>query len=233
MNEKIQLSVIISAYREEENLRIILPELKAVLDGLREEYEVLVIGPLDDALDNSKDVCNENGMVYLRREGGDLYGDAVRTGIKYARGEHILFMDADGSHSPEFVSSLYKYRKEFDVVVASRYVKGGRSENSSILIFMSFVINALYSIVLGLHCKDVSNSFKLYKKSQLDKLNLVSGNFDIIEEIFCKVKRQRTDLKVIEIPYTFRQRKCGRSKRNLVSFGLSYLLTLIRLRLMK
>jgi len=142
-------------------------------------------------------------------------------------------MDADGSHAPEFIANLYKYRNEYDVVIASRYVKGGASQNSKILIFMSYIVNMFYSIFLNLNCKDVSNSFKLYDALLLKDLNLVSNNFDIIEEILYKLKKARKDLRIYEIPYYFRGRMFGHSKRNLFIFALSYLFTLMRLRMMK
>ena len=232
MNKEIQLSVIIPAYCEEDNLGAILPKLKATLDMLREEYEVLVVGPTD-TLDDSENVCHETGVTFLKRKGGNSYGDAVRAGIKSSKGQYVLFMDADGSHTPEFISNLYKHRRDYDVVIASRYVKGGGSDNAGILIFMSFIVNALYSIFLNLNCKDVSNSFKLYKKPQLENLKLVSNNFDIIEEILYKLKRSNGNLKILEIPYFFKGRMFGRSKRNLFIFALSYLFTLARLRMMK
>lgn len=228
----MQLSVVIPAYREEDNLKMILPRLRDSLDSLKEECEVLVIGPMD-TIDGSENICNGIGMNYIKREGGNSYGDAVRTGIKFAKGEYVIFMDADGSHSPEFINSLYKYRKEYDLIVASRYVKGGGSQNSKVLKFMSFIVNSGYSLFLNLHCKDVSNSFKLYKKSSLESLNLVSNNFDVIEEILYKLVKSTRPLKIKEIPYFFERRLLGRSKRNLVAFAISYFFTLIRLRIMK
>lgn len=230
MSKGLQLSIVIPAYCEEDNLKNILPRLKTVLDSLKEEYEVLVIGPTD-TLDGSESVCNTTGAHYIKREEGNSYGDAVRTGIKFSRGEYIIFMDADGSHTPEFITNLYSYHKEYDVVIASRYVKGGGSENSKILKLLSFIVNATYSAFLNLNCRDVSNGFKLYKRSQLKTLNLVSDNFDIIEEILYKFKKSIKSLKIIEIPYFFKEREFGHSKRNLIIFALSYLFTLARLRM--
>lgn len=230
MGKGLQLSVVIPAYCEEDNLKNILPRLKTVLDSLKEEYEVLVIGPTD-TLDGSGGVCNTTGARYIKREKGNSYGDAVRTGIKFSSGENIIFMDADGSHTPEFITSLYSYRKEYDVVIASRYVNGGGSENSRLLKLLSFIVNATYSAFLNLNCRDVSNGFKLYKRSQLEGLSLASNNFDIIEEMLYKLKRSIKPLKIIEIPYFFKERELGRSKRNLIIFALSYLFTLARLRM--
>lgn len=228
MKNNTELSVVIPAYREEENLKILLPRLKKSLNELQIGYEVLIIDT-ESAMDNVASLCAESGAVYLNRTGGNDYGDAIRTGIREARGEHILFMDADGSHSPEFVTELFPYRSDFDVVVASRYVKGGDTENPKILIFMSWMLNLSYSFVLNIKCKDVSNSFKLYKTDQLKGLNLRCNNFDIVEEMIYKLNKKYL-IKMKEIPFTFKKRLFGESKRNLPIFMLTYIYTLMKLR---
>ncbi len=223
------LSVIIPAYLEEENLRIILPRLKAVLSDLRLKFEINVIDTLEP-MDNSKAVCQLNGANYLNRENTNYYGDAVRTGIKYAQGEFIIFMDADGSHTPEFIPQLIKYKDDYDVIIASRYIQGGVTDNSKIMILLSKIVNFLYALILKLDCKDVSNSFKLYQAGMIKKVDLYSNNFDIIEEILFKIKKNNKHLRMKEVPYTFKQRMFGHTKRNLLSFAFSYLFSLLRLK---
>jgi dolichol-phosphate mannosyltransferase len=233
MHTDIDLSVIIPAYLEEENLRIILPRLQKELTKLKATYEVLVVDTIQ-AKDNSKDVCIKNNVKYINTEPKikktDCYGDAIQTGLQYTKGRHILFMDADGSHPPEFIHKLYKYKEDYDVVIASRYVKGGATDNNKLLIFMSLAVNVLYSIILGLNCKDVSNGFKLYKADLLKKLNLKCSHFDIVEEILFKLKKAKKNLKIKEIPFTFKKRMFGSSKRNLFLFILAYIVTIIKLR---
>lgn len=227
--QEYDLSVIIPSYLEEENLRVILPRLKGVLSLLDMASEVIVVDSLEQ-LDNSEKVCLENQVNYAKRENSNYYGDAIRTGVKLARGKYIIFMDADGSHSPEFILTLIPYRNDYDVVMASRYVDGGMTDNNKLLILMSKMVNVLYSVVLGLNCKDVSNSFKLYSASLLKDLSLYSNNFEIIEEMLFKVKRRKKALKIKEVPYFFKQRMFGHSKRNLFLFAISYFVTLIKLR---
>ena len=224
----LELSVVIPAYREEENLRMLLPRLKAVLDETQVSYEILVVDT-QMPLDNTKGVCLEEQVRYVPREVNNDYADAVRTGILSAAGTYILFMDGDGSHTPEYVPQLLQHRQNYDVVSASRYVSGGDTENSFYLILMSRTVNIAYSLVLGLKCKDVSNSFKLYKAEQLKQLELRCQNFDVIEEILFKLNR-RFKIKIKEVPFTFKKRMFGDSKRNLVVFMLTYLYTLLRLR---
>lgn len=181
-------------------------------------------------LDSTKDVCLQCGATYINRSGGDNFGDAVRTGIQKAQGRYVVFMDADGSHTPEFIPNLYRYKDEYDVVIASRYVSGGYTENSRPLVLMSTVLNLTYRLVLGLNCKDISNSFKLYRAEQLKSLTLRCNNFDIVEEILFKLSR-KYKARIKEVPAVFRKRMFGDTKRNLVTFMFTYFYTLCKLRL--
>ena len=95
---------------------------------------------------------------------------------------------------------------------------------------MSYITNITYSIVLNLHYKDISNSFKLYKTSSLKELTLRCKNFDIVEEILYKIKKHHKEINVLEIPYSFKERMFGHTKRNLFVFIFTYIITIIRLR---
>lgn len=222
------LSVVLPAFREEENLRLLLPRIHAAVRSLPIAAEVLVVDTVAP-LDATPEVCAREGIRYLNRGPTNAYADAVRTGIAAARGQWILFMDADGSHAPELIPTLFARRADADVVIASRYVDGGHTENSRVLVLMSWVVNACYRFVLGLRVKDVSNSFKLYRADWLRSLELRCDNFDVIEEILYKL-RVVYRARMLEVPATFRKRMFGETKRNLVAFMLSYVATLVRLR---
>lgn len=227
--DNLDLSIVIPAYLEEENLKVILPELKTTLNSLNLAYEVLVVDTIEP-LDNAKAACLENEVRYINREGGNFYGDAVKTGINQALGKKILFMDADGSHSSEFIAEMLKYKDSYDIVAASRYIEGGGTENSDLLILMSKILNITYSIVLGINCKDISNSFKLYDSGDLKGLSLYCNNFDIIEEIIYKISKKNRNLKIKEIPCIFKNRVFGKTKRELLPFIATYFHTMIKLR---
>lgn len=223
------LSIALPAYREEENLRLLLPRLRRVTATMAMDVEVLVVDTVEP-LDGTAALCASEGVRYVGRGPGNAYADAVRTAIGAARGQWILFMDADGSHAPELIPALVAERVNADVVIASRYVDGGSTENSRVLVLMSWLVNLCYRVVLGLRVKDVSNSFKLYRADWLRSLALRCDNFDVIEEILYKL-RVRYGARMLEIPTTFHKRMFGETKRNLVAFMLSYVVTLVRLRL--
>lgn len=225
------LTVILPAYLEEENLRLLLPRIKEHCQKLTQNFEILVVDTMTP-LDGTPEVCNQVGVTYMNREGGNTYGDAVRTGIAHSKGDYVVFMDADGSHPPSVLDELYSARHEANVVIASRYVEGGFTENSRILVLMSLIVNLGYRYVLGLKCKDVSNSFKLYPGESLRALELKCNNFDIVEELLFKLVKRNPDFTLKEIPFSFKKRMFGETKRNLFAFIFTYIVTLFRLRFM-
>jgi len=224
------LCVVIPAYLEEENLRVILPRIGNVLRSMNLDYEILVIDTCEP-IDQTPNVCAQYLDVrYINRTPRNFYGDAVRTGIREANAHYVLFMDADGSHTPEFIPVLFNRRIDHDVVIASRYTKGGNSDNNKALILMSKIVNVMYSVVLNIKCKDVSNSYKLYREDLLKDLKLHCKNFDIVEELLFKLSRMNRNLKICEVPYVFKARMFGHTKRNLVAFMFSFAFTLLKLR---
>ena len=232
MGNSVDLSVVLPAFKEEDNLRLLLPRLHKTLTPLVGNYEIIVVDAVSP-VDNTREVCTLNNVEYVSRENSNSFGDAVRSGIRKAKGKYVIFMDADGSHPPEFIARLYEYSERFDIVIASRYVDGGWTENSKLLTLMSRVLNITYSLVLNLDCKDVSNSYRLYRGDLLRSGHYSSHNFDIVEEILFKLNRSRGNLKIKEVPFLFKKRMFGKTKRNLVAFMATYLFTLLKLRFSK
>lgn len=185
-----------------------------------------------ESLDDTKEFCKKYRYVkYYNRENGNNYGDAIRTGIKYATMKYLVIMDADGSHPVDKIRELYNCieKDNIDLAICSRYVKDGDSHNGIILKFMSLIVNICYRTVFSLKVKDVSNSFRIYKSEMLKSINLECNNFDIVEEILIKLSRKYKNIKIKEIPIYFNKRLYGKSKRHLIRFIFSYVFSIIRL----
>ena len=224
-----ELSVVMPAYREAESLRTLLPVLVPAVAALTASNEIIVADAMTP-IDDTAEVCAANGVTCIARTGGNLYGDAVRTGIKRSRGRYVLLMDSDGSHNPAELIKLWDRRGTTDVVIGSRYVSGGNTENPAVLILMSRVLNLAYKLAFRLPAADVSNSLRLYRGSQVRELQLVSHNFDIVEEILIRLVAGSSHASVSEVPVTFEQRKAGESKRDLPAFVLSYFTSMAKMR---
>ena len=94
---------------------------------------------------------------------------------------------------------------------------------------MSWILNLTYRILFQLKVKDVSDSFRMYRTADLKSLDFECNNFDIVEEILIKLQYSIPNFKIKEIPISFHKRAAGESKRDLLKFIRSYLVTMRRL----
>ena len=223
------ISVILLAYKEAENLKVLLPQIKENVEKCGEPYEILVIDTAKP-LDNTPEVCKEFGASYINQE-EPAFGGAFRTGIKYAKQEKFLILDSDGSHPPKYILDLYKKFTEenCDVVIGSRYVEGGVTDDAKSSQIMSKILNTTFRIFLGIKAKDISTDYRMYDTNQLKKVELKCKNYDVLQEVLLKLRLNNKKLKIGETPISFSKRMYGESKRQLVKFILSYLKTLFYL----
>ena len=84
----MSISVVILAYKEEENLRVLLPQIIENVEKTKEDYEILLIDTAEP-LDNTKEVCEQFGARYINQE-DPAFAGAFRTGIKYAKKDKFL-----------------------------------------------------------------------------------------------------------------------------------------------
>ena len=225
------INVVLLAYKEEENLKVLLPQIKEQVEKCGEEYEILVIDT-EKALDNTEVVCKEHGAKYINQEYPG-FGGAFRTAIKYADKDKFLIMDSDGSHPPKNIPEIHAkfVNEKCDVVIGSRYVEGGVTNDAKSSIIMSHLLNFAFRVCLGLNAKDLSTDYRMYHTEQLKQVELECENYDVLEEVLLKLKLNKPDknLKFGEVPINFQKRLYGESKRQLLKFIISYIKTLIRL----
>jgi dolichol-phosphate mannosyltransferase len=232
--ESQALTVMLPAYGEADNLRLLLPAIKKVVAELGIAAEIMVLdaaSPVDD----TQAVCLETQVRWLPRRGGNHYGDAIRTGIAASTGEFVITMDSDGSHNPQFIHELWRNRSKADVIIASRYIPGGITENPWLLVAMSRVLNVVFKLFVGMPVYDVSNSFRLYRGDLLRSIQTEYANFDVLEEILAKLiwGRGSHTISILELPFRFEKRKYGKPKRQLILFGIQFLTALFKLGLLR
>ena len=138
---------------------------------------------------------------------------AVMDGINSSKGQYIVVMDADLSHSPEVIPKMVEelHSPEVDIVVASRYIRGGSIIGWPFkrrLISKGAVKIAKYSLPIDKQITDPMSGFFALKRHIIDNVKIDSAGYKILLEILVK----SNDARVIEIPYTFTNRKSGQSK---------------------
>ena len=222
------ISMVLLSYEEEENLRVYLPQIKEKLNECGEPYEIIVVDS-KEPLDNTREVCEENGVRYVNQENTG-FGDAYRTGIRSAEYQKFFIMDSDGSHKPKYIPDIYNIfmNEHADVAIGSRYIEGGVSNDSTTSQILSRVLNKMFVLVLGIHAKDLSTDFRLYHTSRLKEIEpyLTCIHYEIVQEILLKLKINKSSkgekLKVVETPIIFDKRLTGESKRQPFAFAVSY-----------
>jgi len=211
--------VVIPTYNEIENIFSIVP---AVLDQ-ETGFDLLIVddGSPDGTGDAIKSMQSKyEGRLHLLSRAGKLglgtaYLDGFRWGL--ARGYDFLFeMDADFSHNPKDLPRLLKPALEgnADVVVGSRYTKGGKVENWPFdRIFLSYGASLYVRAITWMPVKDPTAGFKCYRREVLEAMDLDGIQFiGYAFQIEMKFRAWQLGFKVAEVPITFTDRTAGVSK---------------------
>ena len=219
------ISVVIPALNERENLELLLPLLNEVILSLNLESEIIIAD--GGSLDGSAEFARQAGaLVVTQSERG--YGGALLAGFGAAKAPYVVTMDADLSHPPVFLRDFWRERAAAQMLIASRYVAGGKADMGNFRRLLSAVLNKTYARVLELPLADLSSGFRMYHRDVMEKLELESRDFDVLEEILVKVHLLGARIK--EVPFHYQARNSGKSHAKLVRFGWAYLRTLVRMR---
>jgi len=188
--------------------------LKGVLEAVKPfGYEVLVID--GHSKDDTRQIARDSG-VKVEMDNGRGKGDGIKTGIKFANGDLLVFIDADGSHEigdiPKLIAPISK--GEADLVIGSRMLGGSDELYGTIPNFVRMMGASLVALGINyrwsVHLTDPENGFRAIKKDVAMKLNLKSNDFDIEQEMV--MKAVKSGYRVKEVSSHEYERKGGSSK---------------------
>ncbi|MEE8185124.1 MAG: glycosyltransferase [Thermodesulfobacteriota bacterium] len=220
----MELSIIIPAHNEEGNLPVLLERITSEAEHMGIEYEVIVVN--DNSTDDTEKTLSQlkekhKRLIVINRRSKRGVGNTLREGFKTAKGEIIITMDADMSHDPQDIPRLYNKATEgYDVVIGSRYVKGGGMDTTPGRLILSKGF-ALFSNILGLPLKDATTGYRAQRRDVIEALNLEATGFEIHVEIPMKAKRK--GFKLCEVPIKYGRRKEGKSKLRYIEEGPRYI----------
>lgn len=151
------------------------------------------------------------------------FGSALLQAFKVAKGDVIVIMNGDGSHNPKDIPLLLEKIKEgYEYVMASRYAKGGRSDDDTLIRFIgNRILTWLTNLLHGSNVSDSLHFFTAISSRGLKKLHLTSPGFEFCIEIL--IRAHRAGLKFAEVPVVERARFAGKSKVNIFWAGLKIL----------
>lgn len=214
----MDLSIVLPAWNEAENLKALVPELRTALQATDAVYEIVVVD--GGSRDGTRDVARALGCrVVEQRTPG--YGGALREGFAAAAGGYICTLDADLSHPPTFIAEIWRRRHEAEILIASRYVPGGSADMPALRSILSKILNRTFGELLSIPVGDLSSGFRLYRRSTLESFQTRGRNFNVLQELLTGILARGG--RAIEVPFHYCARVHGTSHARIIKFGLSYL----------
>jgi len=226
----MKISIIIPTYNEKLNICLLI---ERIIKIIKKDFEIIIID------DNSPDKTakevkirfrnKKQVKVFIRKKERGL-ATAILYGINKAKGEIIVGMDADFNHPPKLIPRLIEAVKNSDLVVASRFIKGGGMEDR-LRYFFTYLFNFFLKHILGFPTMDNMSGFYAIKKEKLNLLPLKKiyrGYGEYHLSLVWYAKKMGFNIK--EIPVFYPKRKFGKSKSNLIKMFFNYLLVSLRLK---
>ncbi|ROW05239.1 hypothetical protein VSDG_00439 [Cytospora chrysosperma] len=212
-------SVILPTFNERQNLPIITWLLQRMFTENNIDWDLVIVD--DGSPDGTQEVADQLVKAYsphvtLKTRTGKLgLGTAYVHGLQFARGNHIIIMDADFSHHPKFIPQMIAAQKEhnYDIVTGTRYAPGGGVYGWDLKRKLtSKGANIFADTVLRPGVSDLTGSFRLYKRPVLEKLFETTDVRGFSMQMALAVTAKTMGFTIGEVPITFVDRVYGDSK---------------------
>ena len=218
----MKTTVMIPTYNERENIKSLINDILS----LDNDISVVVVD--DNSPDGTSQLVessfsNNSRVDLICRKDDKGRGTAGIVGFQHALkkgADYIVEMDSDYSHHPKYIPIFLKEIQNFDVVIGSRNIEGGKEAGRSVFReFITWFANVYIRIIMGINIKDCTSGYRCFRRQVLESIGLekmVSKGPSIVEEILyaCHLKKFR----IKEIPILFEDRTRGESTKNLCQY---------------
>ena len=202
----MDISIVAPVYNEEENLPILVAQLMDVLKPLGKSYEMIFVD--DASTDRSRSLLKEMisrypqiRIVGFKKNCGETAAGAA--GLKAARGDIVITIDADLQNDPKDIPMLLDYLKEYDMVTGWRQ----KRDDSWVKRITSKIANRIRNTLSGETIRDSGCTYRAYKRECLENIKLYKGMHRFMPTL---VKME--GFRVIEVPIAHHPRQFGVSK---------------------
>jgi len=223
----LDLSVVIPVYNEEENLPLLWPELRGVLETMGLSFEVVFVD--DGSGDRSAEIIRglretdrRIRLVRLKANAGE--SAATDAGFKGARGRRVVTMDADLQNDPHDIPMLVDHLERWDAVTGWRVTR----DDPLVRRLSSRIANGIRNAVSDETVQDSGCTFRAFRRECLRSLVLYRGFHRFIPTLL----RMR-GYRVLEVPVNHRPRRFGRSKYGIGNRAVAAFRDLLVVRWMK
>ena len=215
----MMVTIILPAKNEAQGLSKTLPSIKNQLP----DAEIIVVN--DASTDNTAEVCKQHNVTLITHHYSRGNGAAIKTGARSAKGDILIFMDADGQHRPEDLQELLeKLHEGYDMVIGSR---NSNTHAGKYRRFGNKLYNRIASMVTGHRIDDLTSGFRAVKADLFkDFIHLLPNGFSYPTTI--TMAFFRSGYAVAYVPINA-ERRLGKSHIKLVKDGIRFLLIIFRI----
>lgn len=196
--------------------------MKAIMPHVKKQWvdEILVLD--GNSTDGTVEYAKSQGYRVVMQKSKGIT-NAYREALKIAKGDYIIAFSPDGNSLPEVIPELVRKIKEgYDMVIASRYMRGAASEDDDpITAFGNWMFTKLINICFGGNYTDTLVMFRAFKKDIVQKLHIDVPRAGM--EPVLSIRCAKLKLKVAEIPASEPKRIGGKRKMNPLLNGLDIL----------
>jgi prepilin-type N-terminal cleavage/methylation domain-containing protein len=219
MSELLKLSIVLPAFNEGPAVGQTVKRIIAL--GLP-DAEVMVVD--DGSSDDTSKQAEAAGARVIRHPYNIGNGAAIKSGIRAARGEVIIFLDADGQHNPEEIPSLLAHISTHHMVVGAR---GKGSETHLHRNLANFIYNNLASLLAGRKVHDLTSGFRIMRRSDaLRFCDMLPNKFSYPTTSTLAFFRSGRSVKYVPIQTNYR---IGKSKIKLIHDGFEFLIIIMKI----
>ena len=228
-----ELSIILPTYNEKDNIIILVNKIIKLLKNYKKK-EIIIVD--DSSPDNTYGLVKDKFRakkfikIFSRKKEFSL-AKAIGYGIKKSKGRLIIVMDTDMTHNPNLITKLIGHSKNYDLVSASRFVKGGSMYN----LFhytCSLIFNFYLKTLLNSKLNDNLGGYFCVKRKAVMKVNFKKIFYGYGEYYFRLLFfLNKNKISMIEIPALYEKRNSGESKSNFFVLLFTYFIHAIILKL--
>jgi len=214
-----KVSVIIPAYNEAQSIGHVVKKIKA----FNPEFEIIVIN--DGSTDDTAVVARDAGGTVYSHSYNIGNGAAIKSGIRIASGNILVFMDGDGQHDPDDIAKLLEHFPEFDMVVGARS-KGNHASLGRT--FGNTAYNWLASYVAKFRVEDLTSGFRAVKADIAHNLlYLLPNTYSYPTTLTLSVLRSGRTVKYV--PVKTKMRRSGKSGISMFKDGVRFFMIIIKI----
>jgi len=223
MQRKNELDIIIPVFNEDE---IIINTIKNILFVVKLDFRILICYDYDEDPTLKiikKNFPNEARIVFIKNYSKG-FNSAIISGFRNSKAQAVIFFMGDDHINHNIIDLCFeKFKKGYEIVCPSRFIKGGEMIGNPILKeFLTRLASFILYNFTSFPIKDATNSFRLFSKKFIDTIQVESQKgFTLSFELTAKA--HRLGYKITEVPTIWEERNQGKSKFKLFSFIPSYL----------